>query len=107
MRLDLDCLSFPESDDLDFGSTRNRESSVYPQGLKLGLSKRIDLDALLRRSKSEKWRRQLRPRPIDALIAAAPLIDQALLRHCSVCLGEITAGIGHYESSRQFPTAAS
>ena len=87
----------------------------------------IDLDALLRRCKSEKWRRQLRPRPIDALVAAgsvadsrrlrllpdtnvyihdlagtlpapaAALVDQALLWHCSVCLGEITAGLRHYD----------
>jgi predicted nucleic acid-binding protein len=86
----------------------------------------IDLDALLRRCKSDKWRAQLSPRPIDRLVAAASLaesnrlrllpdtnvyirnlagslpatvaalIDQSLLWHSSVCLGEITTGIGHY-----------
>ena len=77
----------------------------------------IDLDALLRRCKSDKWRAQLSPRPIDRLVAAASLaessrlrllpdtnvyirnlagtlpttvaalIDQSLLWHSSVCLG--------------------
>jgi predicted nucleic acid-binding protein len=86
----------------------------------------IDLQALLRRCKSEKWRGQLTPRPIDQLVAASyvagsarlalvpdtnvyirnmsgglpaaveALLDNALLWHSSVCIAEITAGIAHY-----------
>jgi predicted nucleic acid-binding protein len=86
----------------------------------------IDLDALLRRCKPEKWRGQLTPRPIGQLVAAASLagtarlallpdtnvyirnmsgtlptdvaslLDDALQWHCSVCVAEITAGIAHY-----------
>jgi predicted nucleic acid-binding protein len=92
----------------------------------------IDLDALLRRCKPEKWRGQLAPRPIGQLVAAASLagnarlalvpdtnvyirnmsgslptavevlLDNALQWHCSVCIAEIAAGIAHYD-----PTAAS
>jgi predicted nucleic acid-binding protein len=87
----------------------------------------IDLDALLRRCKPEKWRRQLSPRPIANLVSAASvagnarmalvpdtnvyisnmggrlpaevetLLDRALLFHCSVCIAEITAGVAHYD----------
>jgi predicted nucleic acid-binding protein len=87
----------------------------------------IDLDAPLRRCKPEKWRRQLTPRPLEQLIAAASvadtarmallpdtnvyiksmagtlpadvevLLDNALQWHCSVCIAEITAGIAHYD----------
>ena len=86
----------------------------------------IDLDGLLRRCKSEKWRTQLIPRPIDQLVSAASvadsgrlrllpdtnvyirnlagalpvgvaaLLDDALLWHSSVCLAEITTGIANY-----------
>jgi predicted nucleic acid-binding protein len=87
----------------------------------------VDLAALLRRCKPEKWRAQLTPRPTDQLIAAASLaatarlpllpdtnvcirnmagtlpadievlLDNALQWHCSVCIAEITAGIAHYD----------
>lgn len=87
----------------------------------------IDLTALLRRCKPEKWRAQLTPRPTEHLIAAASLatterlpllpdtnvyirnmagtlpagvkvlLDNALQFHCSVCVAEITAGIAHYD----------
>jgi predicted nucleic acid-binding protein len=87
----------------------------------------IDLDALLRRCKPEKWRAKIAPRPNDQLVAAASvatsgrlrllldtnvyihnvagtlpapvaeLLDNALLWHCSVCLAEITAGLAHYD----------
>ena len=87
----------------------------------------IDLDALLRRCKPERWRGQLTPRPIEQLVAAESvagtarlalvpdtnvyvsnmsgtlptdvelLLDNALLWHCSVCVAEITAGIAHYD----------
>ena len=40
----------------------------------------IDLDALLRRCKSDKWRAQLSPRPIDRLVAAASLAESNRLR---------------------------
>jgi predicted nucleic acid-binding protein len=86
----------------------------------------IDLDALLRRCKAEKWRGRLTPRPIWQLVAAASvtgtaraalvpdtnvyinnmsgtlsagievLLDNALQWHCSVCVAEITTGIAHY-----------
>jgi predicted nucleic acid-binding protein len=86
----------------------------------------IDLDALLRRCKPEKWRSQLKPRSRDRLVAAGSvaanprmtmvpdtnvyirnmsgslpaevetLIDSASMWHCSVCIAEITAGIAHY-----------
>jgi len=87
----------------------------------------IDLDALLRRCKPERWRGQLTPRPTEHLVAAAAvagtarlallpdtnvyimkiggtlpaavdvLLDGALQWHCSVCVAEITAGIAHYD----------
>jgi len=87
----------------------------------------IDLDALLRRCKPEKWRGQLSPRPIEQLVAAVSvagtvrlallpdtnvyirnmggtlpgevvrLLDNALQWHCAVCIAEITAGIANYD----------
>jgi len=87
----------------------------------------IDLEALLRRCKPERWRGQLTPRPIGELVAAASVagtarlallpdtnvtirnmsgtlpadvefvLDNALQFHCSVCVAEITAGIAHYD----------
>ena len=87
----------------------------------------IDLEALLRRCKPEKWRSQLTPRPIERLVTAASvagtarlallpdtnvyirnmsgtlpadvasLLDNALQWHCSVCVAELTAGIAHYD----------
>jgi predicted nucleic acid-binding protein len=86
----------------------------------------IDLEALLRRCKPERWRGQLSARPAEQLIAAVSvagnarmallpdtnvyirnmsgtlpagvelLLDNALQWHCSVCVGEITAGIANY-----------
>ena len=87
----------------------------------------IDLDALLRRCKPEKWRGQLTLRPIEHLVSAASvagtarlalvpdtnvyisnmsgtlptkveiLLDAALQWHCSVCVAEITAGVARYD----------
>ena len=85
----------------------------------------LDLRALTRRLKPEKHTRQLRPRPVEALHAAsdvpngrvalvpdtnvyiraasgslpppvAALLDRSLQFHCSVCLGELSVGIGAY-----------
>lgn len=89
----------------------------------------IDLPGALRRRKPDKRRSQLEPRRVDALVAATDLsgtapvamvldtnvyireaagtlpfavetiLDQALLFHCSVCLGELAVGIGNADPS--------
>lgn len=85
----------------------------------------IDLSQQLRRIKPDKHRSQLRPRAPDDLIAAADiagegraailvdtnvyirdaagtlpaaaalLVDRGLLFHCSVCVGELSTGVGN------------
>jgi predicted nucleic acid-binding protein len=89
----------------------------------IGLS--IDFSALLRRLKPEKQLAQLRHRPLSTLPAAqdvppgrltfvpdtnvyildasgnlppaaAMLVDNGVLVHCSVCLGELAVGVANY-----------
>ncbi len=84
-----------------------------------------DLQALLRRIKPDKHGAQLRPRPVEALVAAAAfptgrvslvpdtnvyiraaagtlpapvadLLDRSLQFHCSVCLAELAVGVAAY-----------
>ena len=85
----------------------------------------IDLDGALRRRKPDRWRRQIARRPLYALVAvadivssgrpalvpdtnvyimaaantlplaAALLLERALLFHCAVCLAELTVGIAN------------
>jgi predicted nucleic acid-binding protein len=85
----------------------------------------IDLDGALRRRKPDRWRRQIARRPLYALVAAADivssgrpalvpdtnvyimaaadrlplaaalLLERALLFHCAVCLAELTVGIAN------------